>query len=52
MEVDQVVTWLKQQMILRELKALAGKPRLSQRRMAQKRVGLLARLRTRLKCRK
>lgn len=52
MEVDQVITWLKQHMILRELKELAAKPSLSQRRMSQKRVGLLARLRRRLKCRK
>jgi len=52
MEVDQVITWLKQQMIMRELKELADKPSLSQRRMWRKRLSLCARIRRRLRCRK
>lgn len=49
MEVDQVVMWLKQQMILRELKALADKPSLSQRRKWRKRLSLCARIKRRLR---
>jgi hypothetical protein len=52
MEVDQVVSWLKQQMIMRELKELAAKPSLSQRRKWRARLSLCARIRRRLRCRK
>jgi crossover junction endodeoxyribonuclease RusA len=49
MEVDQVITWLKQQMIMRELKELAAKPALSQRRKWRKRLSLCARIKRRLR---
>jgi len=52
MEVDQVVTWLKQQMIMNELRALSDKPSLSQRRKWRTRLSLCARIRRRLKCRR
>jgi hypothetical protein len=44
MELDQVVTWLKQQMILQELKALAGRPTLKRRRQWRRQKAMLARV--------
>ena len=52
MELDQVVTWLKQQMIMNELRALADKPSLAQRREWRKRKSLCARIRRRLRGKK
>lgn len=47
MEIDQVVTWLKQRWILDELRKLADKPSLKQRRAWRERKRMLARLRKR-----
>jgi hypothetical protein len=50
MEIDQVVSWLKQQMIMRELRELAAKPSLSQKRKWRQRLGILARIKRGVKC--
>ena len=49
MELDQVVTWLKQQMIMNELRALAAKPKLSQRLKWRRKLSLCQRIKRRLR---